>query len=1133
MKNINNRLKKILIEDFFGLNSYDTAVNDIDKIKEEDLDKKIFQEKIEVIDNNKLVTLEVKSNGNEIINLASMSGLVTKEFERALDVFKDLNKKAEPETNYSLNGSYLGGALTSYITVLQGIELKLQTVSFNGIGIKNFTKFNGNEFLGYKMGMKYYLDNYINENIDMRLIKEELIFLGVLEEGNISGKYRKSFGTKIDKAFIKRELKKAVKKILKLSKEEAEELVEENFNPELIERKMRFIDNYNTKNEKNIINYIFFDNLPARISKQIGSTYLVDKDLKKFNGGVDDELIDWINRLEEDELNRVLDQNRDLFMPFILRKEDGNGKNAKNRLGNTPEIGNMTNKLSISYLAGLIKDIVLDLKKKDEKIIEKLFDFSQRGMNGEFLEVIKDRLRHSIKLEKRIDLKDILKSRYFTENPDILTEEDKKYFHANTAISNLDNMDYRDVERLWRWSIKPDNISLILGEEGVTSKEDIVEYKEGNIKLNNKEEELNINLEEPSKNIILGSGTPSRKNSKKDNEYLNEDKYSFLPNRGIGRHIASQNTDPNRDLEVDGNNLSGKYVEVDEIDGLEKQITDKFFGENFRLQESGGKKRLIYYYGPDKEDELVIDGFKDGDYGIKLQEKRSTYVDKKVPIKYTEQKIRIGDFEFINLDEFKITKEINKHSRFVAKGRVRHEDKQKYKNMFLVKSPSIVISHGEDEIPMFKGRIYKYNLDEDYYGQDLRLEIYGISYSWELEKGASNRMFQNMGTLYTEAFEKVMEKNPEFDISFGTSEMDEMELVTDEYPMVYQYEESEWDFIKRLASYLNQPVIVNDTKALEDIVNIKVGIHDLESKPLNNISRTFIGRTDEKGVKRNYYKTYKHCHSLSDNIYGIGYPVEYNIGVRGSKKEDLIVLRNEIYISKGNLYSDITLTKNDWLKMEKRKRYSKIHGIGLRAEVKEVYKDHTAQVEFVDIENEFKKGKSYKLPLDKPYTGAYFSPEKGDIVEVYIKSNNEKYATIRNTLTEKQKTQNDPLKKRLLTKSEQEILLNDKDKEIAFRTFGDECSLRMKKEYIDIKNATASLKMQEDGTVELASGDNKINISKDGLYKEALGNRIDMNKDGVVITAKNGEVISMKDGALTMEAGGKKIGFKDGEIILK
>lgn len=1071
----------LILESVFGIDINQDTSEIIKGLDDKITDEKEFQSEVYVDDTNKEVIINYtpKQKEDKITNLCIAAGLLNPEFDRAEKVYRMEVEESGKDYKYTLQGYSLGGAFSQYAAIMsEGYIQNYQVINYNSLGIESFLEFRGNEFLGYKIGLLYYLNSIFYDDDSMEVILVELIDKGVIKDANISSEYRKEFGQKLRAEKLKKVLTEILNDKLELEEEKVEKLVEENFNPRIIERKMRFIDKYKeyqATNKNNIINYIISDNIPARIFKHIGATYLVDQNLKNFSGGLDEELINRIENLEEEQLDKLLEARVDLFEPYMLLAEGANGKSAKNRFFKQPKIGNITNNVSFDYLRSIIKDIIVDLNSKDKEILPEVFRLSRRGTGKEFLKIIKDRLHHSMYLQKKISEYELkYECTFFQENPDLLTDDDKVYRLDQAVLEQLERrMKYLEVKDLWKWELTGEGVFLNLGKEQEDD-EEVKEYHRSYSaeKFTNEEKRLKIDLQEPSLNRIYGSLKQHRYLAKYDSDYLVEDDdlYQFPANQGVGFEILSEHTELKRAVEVDGQDISGTYNEKDreeaDIGDRRKTLRYKYFGDNIILEDD---YKLIYLYGANKENELIIDGFKNGDYGINLVEKTQEVEETQVPLTYTPHQVKFDNFEFIVLKKFELQRSIYDHSKVVIEGMIREDDFADYQRYLEKEDPQLVITYDNDDSKiLFKGIIEDYSIG--YSGYDYHLNIHALSYSVLLQRKRINRIYQNLGTTYNQVFGKLMNQSPEFNIACVDGSIGGTELVSEDYPLVLQYKENEWDFIKRISSYLNKLLIVDDTKDDSEKINIQLGAHNLPAKKLNNIRGRRMKKIGERFNQFYYYKIDKHAHFRSENIFDIGRKVKYNVNNEKNHTLQLIIIKNRIYMEKGMLYSDLTLVNPEDINLEKELRERAIKGRSFRAEIQQVNNKHKAQVLFKDLEDEYDESTSFWFPIDKLYATAYLAPDLGDIVDIYFKGKNEKYATIKSSSIDKEdEIENEATDKLLFTPEGYQMKLNNE--QVLFAGKDNKSALQVKEEEVNLVSTNSQIQINKEeisGTKEKA-----------------------------------------------------------------
>ncbi|SJZ97765.1 hypothetical protein [Selenihalanaerobacter shriftii] len=461
---------------------------------------------------------------------------------------------------------------------------------------------------------------------------------------------------------------------------------------------------------------------------------------------------------------------------------------------------------------------------------------------------------------------------------------------------------------------------------------------------------------------------------------------------------------------------------------------------------------------------------------------------------FTPQKVKFDPFEFVSLYKMEIKKSIYDHTRVVIEGAIDEENVAKYERYLAKEDPKLMINHSnQDNKILFKGIIQDYDII--YKRQDYYLTLEAVSYSILLKRVRPNRIYQNLGTTYKQVLDKIMQDNSKFNIVFGDNSQAQTVLTTKNYPMALQYKESEWDFLKRISSYLDQPVIVDDTKDDKESINILIGLHNATAKELNNISGVKRKKTGRKNHKFNYYKVDCHEHFRSKEVYNIGKKVKYRLTNQKDQTIDLIVIKNRIYIEEGVLCSDLTLVKEEDINILQERREIPIEGRSFRAKVMKLNKDHTAQVDFIDIADEYNEAKSFHFPIDRNYTDSYFAPEVDDIVDIYFKSKNEKHATLKSSSTDSaKKIDHKPTDKLIITPGGYKIRLNNGN---IFISGKDDKSL------VEIKEETMKMKSAK-GTVFMTS-------------------------DEIKVTRKNGDV-SLDNSQTKLKFSGKEVQISSGGI---
>ncbi|MFW6288084.1 MAG: hypothetical protein ACOC2J_04965, partial [bacterium] len=620
----------LIMQKVWGIDTKNTPEENVDSLKGQWSSEKEI--KLKVYEKGKEVSIyyDLAENLERAINIAVAAGLPINIFEKAEKEYRREFKKYGVDYKYILEGSTSAGSLAQYSGIVcWDFVNNYQVVTYNGLGINNFIKFRGHEFFGINLGLLFFLKDIMYKNRSthqssfMSRLEHTFVDRGILrydkngEYANISSVFRRNFGSKLKSDYLKKEVIEVARIVLNLDRVEAESLVNKNFNLAIVERKMRFIDNYyahKNRADDSSAHYIYSEYIPARLIKHIGEIYIVDQCLSKEDR-INKEILKCVDNVDNEQLEKYTIHNSDLFKPFFITRELGNGSRAKNRNGKQPEIGQITDSLSMDYLKSLIKDIIINLKKKDSKILIELFKCDRFKSQNSILEVIKDRLRHSMLLQNKVEVNErLFKSQYFNENKELFTEDDKVYSLDKAALDQLDKrMSNQEITQLYKWELTGDGIYLVLcektdnkgdkesgdsvdGSNGNTGNEQdasgnqsngdiVIEYHSSDParKFDNKEEKLKLECAKPSKNRIYGSLKQIRYIKSRDIEYIKEkiddgnsnqssgsqntdsqaDTYYFANTQGVGFEIFSEYTSAERKIKIDGTDISGDFQEKD------------------------------------------------------------------------------------------------------------------------------------------------------------------------------------------------------------------------------------------------------------------------------------------------------------------------------------------------------------------------------------------------------------------------------------------------------------------------------------------------------------------------------------------------------------------------------------------
>ena len=1086
-----------------------------------------------------------------------IAGIPGIQFKLAVDFYKDIKKHYKKKSpTISVTGHSLGGGLAQYVSVMEGVK---RGVAWNGVGIKDFLKFSGNEFLGGGQGVKDFIEDMFHYNDVTDEIQASLINSRILEKDGediikVSDKYLDGLFNKNEKdlnsqmgignvenlediaknsvfqALLNYKIrdlkeKKSGKKTLssfsisknwrinfqvsssdmnkkfkenfyeqEVSEDDVDKLwdkvkkyVENNFSLDIVKRKMEFIIAYKKNiNKTSMLSYSISKDITGTLLKHIGKCVLVDDDMKTNNIGLQRKSIfKSIGKIVKKNLSGGAYHGLTMFYPHIkLEEKNKNEKTVYNKAEEKDITGDLNKDYLQSFLKGLLKHKKID---KNEDISKFLFYNIYNRKYGYSLieELLKKDKSLVINTNKMSSLEpnELLDTEKFIKNSNILKSiEDLKKELKNYQLKELIGLE-----------VKSGEAKIMLGSE--KDDETVMIYNK-DLEIDNKEEEIIVEITSPSKyNIDLNS-------NEGNSDY---ELYSKLGYKQETHQI--RNVGIHSNIKIDGTMINGTYDEIDKEESMVNNKTERdtgcnYYGDNIMTVDN----ELRYYYGDNKEDVLIMKGYQQGNLGINLIEmEKGTENSGKG---FTEHQLRIKGVSYSNLTKIEIVKEVNEHTKAEIEGLIKIEDIEKVRNYLMKEKQPLEIIYGEKKTIVFGGIIYDYDMDM---GKDsCILKMTAYSTSKELEEEQRNRVYHNNGMKYQDLIDKINENYTNTHLIGFNSDLDKKEFITADVPVEVQYKESDWDFIKRLSNREKEMIIVQDikTKKSRDGSMIAIGAFGISDVDLSN-NKVLISRKTKLGIWEDRYKIKKYIQRLGEEIFTIGNPYKLNIMVNKEKKDELILIKNTIYMEEGMLKSDLELAREDEYGYGLWKREEGIKGISLKGRVKKVSNAHKAQIEYETMENEYDEGKSYFYSISRNYTGTYFTPEEETLVEIHF-GDELGEATIRNVSSEIEDIDNDPDEKIIRTSFGKEVKFDKKSIKITGKD--DESYVEINEEWMEFKKGEKVITLK-DGVVEIKNNaiqvtldDSKINMISGKSQVEMADGKLSLNNGGVGITIANGKI---------------------------
>jgi len=314
------------------------------------------------------------------------------------------------------------------------------------------------------------------------------------------------------------------------------------------------------------------------------------------------------------------------------------------------------------------------------------------------------------------------------------------------------------------------------------------------------------------------------------------------------------------------------------------------------------------------------------------------------------------DVPFLTIIDFKMEWEVNKHAQLCMKGLL---DSGQDINRFAY--DSVVKVMWNEEI-LFSGIILE---EERAWGGITTVTVKAASASIKLDAKICCHVYQNIEKSFSDIAKKLVEEA-------GGNIINATEKKNIEKPVIC-YQETAWEFIKRLASHHNSCVVVD---VFTGKPNIWFGLRKGDAIK-GNLSDEKIAIEVEKSYRKNgQAECVKKCYLESKRKYSLG----DNVSLQG---EQYYVYKQQVIFERGALRFLHSLSN----RVKITEYYNKAFmGLGLNGVVKDI-QNEMVRISF-DIGEE--EGEYY-YPW-RPETGnvLYEMPEKGAKVMLYFKDYDER-----------------------------------------------------------------------------------------------------------------------------------------------
>ncbi|MFM9276552.1 contractile injection system protein, VgrG/Pvc8 family [Paenibacillus jiagnxiensis] len=458
--------------------------------------------------------------------------------------------------------------------------------------------------------------------------------------------------------------------------------------------------------------------------------------------------------------------------------------------------------------------------------------------------------------------------------------------------------------------------------------------------------------------------------------------------------------------------------------------------------------------------------------------------------------LRIAPYELVSFQNLTISKELNDHARLTMTGIVPEDKKESYVEMTEADT-TIEVSQVDEQgnsIPLFHGIVL--NVGVKAVRGVYHLEVEAVSHTYLLDVKKKNRSFQNHGMTYDELLDLVAADYEGFDV------MDEATGGASIGNFTMQYQETDWEFLKRLASRFYTSLMPASTFSYPKFY---FGVYDTPSKGKLDNYHYQVGKkvsdflyhsaNDGASLDENDFMFYE---VETEKVLDLGNAVEFQgrlLYVRSTRSE----MRNGLLVHRYVLCSRRGLR-------QRRLYNERIIGASIQGRVIGIQKD-TVQVHLY-MDKKQDKATAHCFPYASMYTaegnsGWYCMPEVGDHVRVYFPGSKEEEGVASSSVRQN-------------SEEGQSNKLGNPDMKYFRTAAGKELLMGPEEIVITGKDGEIFIRLNESGGIEISSSQMIKLIAKEDIMIDAGQN--------VAISAKEEISLTCKESNLLMNGSTKIIG---------
>lgn len=471
----------------------------------------------------------------------------------------------------------------------------------------------------------------------------------------------------------------------------------------------------------------------------------------------------------------------------------------------------------------------------------------------------------------------------------------------------------------------------------------------------------------------------------------------------------------------------------------------------------------------------------------------------------SSHKLRFEPYELVDIIEVRMSNRINEHAKLYIKGVLAlggqqqssegQEEDQTVQQTNAGETAALYSIDEEGNIErLFQGIIRSIKQTQTTDLKYIEVEVFSSSYLLDIKKKSCS--FQQMTATYDDIIALVAGKEVEVQNRQDSKQIGKL---------IVQYKETNWEFLKRLASHFNTglvPVVTSDQAQLyfgvcmgEKTKEIAVAAYSVQKKlgdyqtfEANDITHS------QPSLKDTDFVSYQ-IESF-DRLY-IGDAVTF-------LEHDLYVQNSQGTLEKGLIKYSYTLVSKTGM-VQKDRFNENLIGVSLMAEVKTITKDQI-QAHIVEIDPAWDGSADWYFPYSTVFSspdgsGWYCMPEPGDTVRIHFPNHKDEDAVAASAVNKDQSSQGQG------RDAQSEEPRSDPDKKSFSNKYGKEVLFTPDGIYITNQAGQIYINMTDAEGITIVSAKDVVITAKENIYLKA-------DKE-LLITA--GENLTLKGRSSTMK----------------